>query len=150
MVRGTRMVVQGNSTPTWTLEVSLTNETPKPLTLYQHSEPWAGYYSTLLVAVKLDPMGTVIESNTPVDDPGPGTITIQPGQTRTGQISLARHFPGFAEALADRDVIIFWSYQMKPVDGDPLPRVAGHVLFAKTKPPAVRARAIGKGPATAE
>ena len=131
------MVVRGKSAPAWGLDISLANETPKPLTLYQYSLPWAGYYSTLLVAVKLDPAGTVIERNTPVDDPTSGSVTIQPAQVLTGEISLQRHFPRFAEALAERDVIVFWSYQMKPNDGDQLPRLAGHVLFARTQPTAL-------------
>lgn len=129
---GISVVVRTRSAPDWFLDAALTNETPDPLTLYRHALPWVGYYSILLVALRLDPMGSVIERSTPVDDPVTGTVTIQPAQVLTGEILLRRHFPGFAAALAERGVIVFWSCQLTPIDRAPLPQLAGAVLFPKS------------------
>lgn len=126
---GISVVVRTRSTPDWFLEFALTNETSEPLTFYRHALPWVGYYSILLVAVRLDSMASVLERSTPVDDPVTGSVTIQPAQVLTGEIILRRHFPSFAAALAERDVIIFWSCQVTPIDRNPLPRLAGAVLF---------------------
>jgi hypothetical protein len=124
--------VQGQSSPDYHLVVTLTNHSASALTTYEHALPWVGHNSMLLVAVKADAVGTIIEKDSPVDDPGPATVTIPPGQTSTGTIPLVSRFPGFLEALAEREVIVFWSYQCQPVGSAPLPRVAGYVLFPKS------------------
>ena len=123
--------VQGQSDPEYSLNITLTNRSPEPLVIYQHSLPWVGWNSMLLIAVKTDVLGTALDKSALIDDPGPASITIKPDETLTGKIPLARRFPGFLEALKDRDVIVFWSYQFQPIDAAPLKRVGGYVLFPK-------------------
>jgi hypothetical protein len=123
--------VQGQSSPEYALHVTLTSKSTEPVTLYEYSLPWKGWYSILLVAVKTDAQGTPIDKSFPIDDPGPARITIEPGETLTGKISLISRFPGFLEALKDWDIIVFWSYQLQPIDAAPLQRVGGYVLFPK-------------------
>jgi hypothetical protein len=123
--------VQGQSGPEYVLNITLTNSSSEPLTIYQHSLPWVGWYSMILIAVKTDAPGTVIDKVSPIDDPGPARLTIKPGETLEGKISLVSRFPGFAEALKERDVIVFWSYQFQPIDAAPLKRVGGYVVFPK-------------------
>lgn len=101
------------------------------MTVYEHSLPWVGHYSMLLIAAKTDAVGSILEKVSPVDDPGPTTITLQTGETSAGKIHLASRFPGLLDALKDRDVIVFWSYRFQPIDMAPLQRAAGHVLFPK-------------------
>ena len=134
MERGVKMVVvRGAGTPRWTLDIALTNETAQRLTMYRHSLPWIGWYSILLLAAKTDAIGTVLERSSPVDDPGTETIVIQPGETLTGNISLVGRFPDFADAVKHREVIVFWSYQLQPIEGDLPPRAAGYVIFPKAQ-----------------
>lgn len=123
--------VQGQSRPEYILGITLTNQSPEPLKIYQHSLPWVGWNSTVLVAVKTDAPGTVLDNLSPIDDPGAAAITIKPGETLTGTIPLTRRFPSFLEALKERDVIVFWSYQFQPIDAAPLKRTGGYVLFSK-------------------
>jgi hypothetical protein len=85
----------------------------------------------LLIAVNTDAGGTMLEKVPPIDDPGPARITIQPGETLAGTVSLVSRFPGFLEALRDRDVVVFWSYQFQPIGTAPLPRAGSWVLFSK-------------------
>lgn len=115
----------------YNLNVTLTDRSGKALTIYRHSLPWVGWYSLLLTAVRTDALGTVIEKRSVIDDPGPGKITIKPGETLTGKISLVDRFPGILKALEDRDVIVFWSYQLNPVDAAPCQRQSGYVLLPK-------------------
>lgn len=114
------------------LKLTLTNASDAPLVLYRHSLPWVGNSSILLLAVKADRLGTVLEKKLPVDDPGPEQVTIAPGATMSGTISLSDRFPDFDNAIRDRDVIAFWSYECTPVQGPPLPRVSGAVLFPRS------------------
>jgi hypothetical protein len=123
--------VRGESSPDYHLGVTLTNKSAESVAIYQYSLPWGGHYSILLIAAKVDAGGTVLNKSLPIDDPGPATITIKPNETLTGKISLISRFPVFLEALRDRDVIVFWSYQFQPIDAAPLQRVGGYVFFPK-------------------
>lgn len=113
------------------LEVSLTNQTGTAITMYEHGLPWKGAYSMIVIAARADAVGTILERTLPIDDPGPTTITIQPGQVLTGSISLPERFPGFLDALRERDVIVFWSYQITPVGSAAPPRAGGYLLFPR-------------------
>lgn len=115
----------------YNLKVTLANRSANPLTIYQHALPWVGWYSMLLIAVKTDVAGSVIEKTLPIDDPGPARTTIEPDEALEGEISLVLRFPTFLEDLKDRDILVFWSYQFKAIDDVPLPRVGGYVLIPK-------------------
>jgi len=132
--RGMKVVIEAAAAPARSLQVRLTNETRAPITVPRHSPPWANAYSALVVAVKTDASGTVLERSTPVDDPLVGSLTIQPGETLSGQIDLDRRFPGLADALMEHDVVVFWSFQLDPVDGTPLARAGGWVLLPRQPP----------------
>lgn len=123
--------LQGLSSSDYILHVKLTHRSRDILTIYQHSLPWVGWYSILLTAIKTDALGTVIEKSLIIDDPGPVRITIKPGETLTGDIPLIGRFPDLLEALRETDVIIFWSYQLKPVDAPPFQRACGYVVLPK-------------------
>jgi len=123
--------IKGETDPEYALGVTLTNKSGAQLTTYEHSLPWVGLNSLILIAVKTDVLGTLLDKPSPIDDPGPASLTIQPGETVTGRIPLTHRFPGFVEALKGRDVIVFWSYQFKPIDSSPLKRTGGYVLFPK-------------------
>jgi hypothetical protein len=131
MERETKVTIEVTATSARALEVRVTNETPTPITVFRHSLPWSSAYSALLVAVKTDAVGTVLDRSRPVDDPVVGTLTIQPKQTVNGEIDLDRRFPGLSDGLRERDVIVFWSHQLQTVDGDLLPRTGGWVLLPK-------------------
>lgn len=124
--------VTGDGSANPLLRIEIVNRTVRPLKVYEHSLPWKGWQSLLLIAAKTDAVGGPLERELPVDDPGPGVVTIAPGESLRGEIALARVFPAIGEARRERDVVVFWSYQFKPIDADALPRAGGWVLFPKT------------------
>ncbi|OPY75277.1 MAG: hypothetical protein A4E63_00388 [Syntrophorhabdus sp. PtaU1.Bin050] len=133
MVKPTiKMDVQGENSPEYGLAITLMNTSHVPLTVYHHALPWVGWYSAMVIAVKTDPSWTVLERRFIIDDAGPATTTIGPGETLTGRITLVNRFHGFCEALQEGDMVVFWSYQLQPIDDTPLERVAGHVFFRKS------------------
>lgn len=130
-----KIEVTGETSPEYRLSIAVTNQTDKPLTTYEQQLPWAGWQSLVLIAVKTDPGGTVLERSLPVDDPGPSQIDIAPGQTLNGYIQLGKTFPQFEEALKVRDVVVFWSYQFAPIDKPRSCRDCGYVLFESMSRP---------------
>lgn len=123
--------VRGVLTPEARLHVTLTNRSDEKLVIFEHSLPWRGAYSMIVVAVETDPAGAPLERTLPIDDPGPGTTSIEPGETRTGDISLVQRFPNFLKTLAERDVLVFWAYRFQPLGEPPLSWTAGHVIFPR-------------------
>jgi hypothetical protein len=123
--------VQGESKPVPRLVFTLTNESREPVTLYRYGLPWGGRFSMILLAAKADASGTPLERRSLIDDPGPGTLAIQPGAELRGQISLVDAFPDFLEAQSEHDLVVFWTWQAEPVDAAPLPRQGGWALFRK-------------------
>lgn len=115
------------------LRVRVTNTSDTALDAYEASLPWRTVYSMILVAVSTDPAGTVLERSLPIDDPGPGTITLRPGQALEGDVALERRFPGFVQAQAARDVLVFWSYRFQPIGRPALPWRGGFVVFPRVE-----------------
>jgi hypothetical protein len=113
------------------LHVRLTNTSGVALETYEHALPWRGVYSLLVVAVKTDPAGSVLERTLPIDDPGAGTVTVMPGQALEGDVLLTNRFPGFEQARADKDLLVFWGYRFQPLGRAPLPWSGGFVLFPR-------------------
>jgi hypothetical protein len=120
---------QGRTKPQYALTVTLVNRSAEALKLYKHALPWEGFHSMLLVAAKTDALGSMLEKTTLIDDPGPETIVLGPGQSLTGTIALKDRFPGLIDALANNDVIVFWSYQCVSIAGLRSERFGGFVLI---------------------
>jgi hypothetical protein len=114
----------------WILNVAMTYTGRKPLKIYEASLPWKNRNSMVLVAVTTN--GFALKEELMVDDPGAATRTIKPGEILSGRISLHRRFPALAKALADQDIILFWSCQLRPVEAAPLERTGGWLLLRKS------------------
>jgi len=132
------ITIQARQRPTMEgvlIELSLTNASAHPLRLYQADLPWGVRRS---ISITLDSLRThecvpppTTES---IDDPGPGVATIQPHETISGTIRLDTRFPALNDELSRSDVIAYWSYTVKSVDGGQSEREFGGLLLSRTKP----------------
>lgn len=125
------LAVEAIWAPGYRLRLALTNSSGRSTTCYQSQLPWGSQYSLILVAVITDGPGTVLERTSPIDDPGPSTITINNGEMLTGEIDLEKRFPRLRQATGERDAILFWSYQFQAIDAPPEPRTGAYVLLHK-------------------
>lgn len=114
------------------LDVKLKNTGRAPLVVYRGSLPWASRHSLLLIAVRANVTHDALEERLVIDDPGPEQLEIKPGETLTGEILLDERFPDLPSAVRKNDVIIFWSYQLKPLNTAPLERMGGWLLIPKS------------------
>jgi hypothetical protein len=117
------------------IELSLTNASSHPLRLYQADLPWGVRRS---ISITLDSLRTrecvPPPTTEPIDDPGPGVATIQPHATISGTLRLDTRFPALKDELSRSDVIAFWSYTVKSVDGVQSEREFGGLLLSRTTP----------------
>ena len=112
------------------LEVTLTNREDKTIKLYRSSLPWGNVYSMVIVGVELDGSNETLDSGPIIDDAGPDSVLVQPHATTVGSINLLKRLPRLQEALEKSDVVVFWSYQLKTIDGEVSERTGGSVVLS--------------------
>lgn len=86
----------------------------------------------LVTAVRLNATGEPIEAKYTFSDPTFETVTIPSGAVLSGQVDLNERFEEF-EAAMQKGLLLFWSYQLKSVDGTCYPRTGGWIDLAKNK-----------------
>jgi len=94
--------------------------------------PWKYSYSLILAAEGTQTLSAEIDKRYPIEDAVSGTVTLAPGESISGLVSLNNRFRSLSEAAAKQDVIVFWSYQAATVDGVKAERCGGWVLIARS------------------
>lgn len=107
------------------LRVHLTNASTAGVTLYSSRLPWGTRYSMIIAAVKLTGTNESLVNSPVIDDPPPGEVAIDPGQTVSGEIDLAPRFHQTWQGARGKPLLIFWSYQLQTTDGRRSDRVSG-------------------------
>jgi hypothetical protein len=115
----------------WDLRVELTYKGDRPIRVDEKELPWGFRGSMLLVAVALNKYSTRLSESYYIDDPIENVITLTPEDRLTGTIYLFNRFPDLTTAAATDDVLLLWSYELKPLDGPSLPRVSGGIVIPK-------------------
>ena len=116
-----------------TVQFKISNATTNTIECHRADLPWASRHSIILMLVENDISHTVVPEELPVDDPITGTLKISPGGDLEGNLILRSRFPELQKALARREVILFWSYQLKPLNSPVLPRCGGWILIPKAQ-----------------
>lgn len=111
------------------IKMELALKPDKAVTIYESDLPWKNHDSIVIVAANL--RGEPLNRSLPIDDPGPATIEIKGQYESRGTIDLQYQFPTLADEINKRDVLIFWSYQLRSIDGVPSERVGGWFLVPK-------------------
>jgi len=85
--------------------------------------PWRHWHSmTLLVVQKT---GQPIPFQEYIDDPVPGNITLKRNQTIEGSVDLDARFPQLTEVLSSNGLDVFWSFELRTLNGNASNRVGG-------------------------
>jgi hypothetical protein len=116
------------------LRVTITNASAVPLQMIDTFLPWGYSYSTQLVAIRpLSPFsgGQPLARTTAIDDAVGSRISIPPGKTLSGDISLDQQFSGLSAALTRDDMLLFWSYLPVYSSGATGSRSGGWLLLPK-------------------
>ena len=115
------------------LQVELKNLGTRELNLFPNDLPWATRHSLLVVLVPAGRGREPLPEPLSIEDPVAGSATLGAGETAQGTIQLHRRFPALLDTLAQREVICFWSYQLKPLQEQPLDRIGGHLVIPVRK-----------------
>jgi hypothetical protein len=121
-----------NSGTRHALDIRLTSKAPRSLRVSEFFLPWRAHRDMVLIATT--PFGDrkVLDWVMPVDDFIISQITLNPGEEISGSIVLENRFPDLAKTLQASDVLLFWSYQLRPIGGDPLERHGGWLTIPKS------------------
>jgi len=116
-----------------TLQFKISNPITNTIEFNSADLPWASRYSIILTMVENDAGHTVIAEELPVVDPIMGTQKMPPGGVLEGKVILHTRFRDLLNVLTRREVILFWSYQLKPLNGPAFPRCGGWLLIPQAK-----------------
>ena len=89
------------------LRVTLTSGAATTATIYHADLPWGIRDSIIFSAVR--PNGEPIDLIFPTDDPGPGKVSIRPGERLVGEVDL--RYVIDVNVLKNSDVLLFWAYK---------------------------------------
>jgi hypothetical protein len=115
----------------WNLRVELVYNGDRAIEIDESELPWGFRDSLLLVPVVLNRDRTRLPESYYIDDPTEKSLTLAPGDTLVGTIYLFNRFPDLTAAAATDDVLLLWSYELRPLDGPSLPRVSGGMVIPK-------------------
>lgn len=115
----------------WQLEIHLEYYGKDQVAIYRSNLPWGIRDSLLLVPIVLDPIKTRLEEAQYIDDPRPEQLILNPGDKLSGTVRLLNRFPDLGKVAQERDVIIFWSYQLRPIEGQAFQRLSGAVMIPR-------------------
>jgi hypothetical protein len=110
---------------------TITSNSNKEITIHKHNLPWGSRLSLTLVAVELN-TNTYLKQKLYIDDPSPTKLTIKPGESISGKISLNKRFYDLDKVLKNKDIIIFWSYQLFNAGTSGNERIGGWFVITKT------------------
>lgn len=101
------------------LNIKLTNNDDRSISMYQHDLPWISTHKMILILVDMSDHGKIINQLVPFDDQGDTIVDIGPGKTLEGKIMLRDFFPMVDDAKQNgHELIIFWTYQCKLTNED--------------------------------
>ena len=95
--------------------LSITNGSSTDLIIDKSQVPWTSYYALTLKAFRVDALNgqlSVLSRSKPIADPPPGVLRVPRYEAASGSISLKRSFADIEKALSDRDILLFWSFEI--------------------------------------
>ena len=111
------------------LHVAIRSLASAPAEIFKLDLPWEQRDRIILTAVTTSGIPVPLEAL--AGDPLLGSITIDPGQSTSGEIDLHTVFKGFDEVRKESDVILFWAYRSP--DGLNLPKWSGGWILIPRK-----------------
>jgi hypothetical protein len=75
--------------------------------------------------------GRIVNSGFEIQDPPRRAIEFKGGHMEGGDVYLNTVFAALRETLKTNDVLIFWSYRVRPINGPPSKRFSGYLTIPK-------------------
>jgi hypothetical protein len=114
----------------WRLQFELRYTGESPLAFPEASLPWRNPRDLLLVACAPGAAGACLKgADLPLREYSPTSLTLNPGDTLSGTVSVSEKFPALATARHSGDVILFWSYEIRTAGSQIAPRLHGSVVL---------------------
>lgn len=115
------------------LKVRLVNKSKQELVFPIGNGPWIGPGEIKTYAIELPRGMAIVNQYSALLDPAPGKVVLEPGKFKEEDVVLDLSYPALAEAIrsGERDLMVFWTYQLRLTDGRRSERLGGWVMFPK-------------------
>lgn len=124
-------VTAGEITKSGDLKFIVNNESGRAVKIFESDLPWGVRKSLVLLVLPAGIDQTPLSPSLYIDDPGPTNLTIPPRATIIGTVHLRDRFPDLDSERKHRDLLVFWSYQLRVADGTLGPRFFGGLLLPR-------------------
>jgi hypothetical protein len=114
------------------LRFTIKNTGSKPITIFETSVPWRVPGGATMILAEAKTGKALKQLAFPIDEPVPLRVEIKPGEEISGERSISDLFD-LGSALKSGDVDVFWSYQLRTVEGRQSKRVGGWLLLSTNK-----------------
>ncbi|HEX4921664.1 MAG TPA: hypothetical protein VFV92_13105 [Candidatus Bathyarchaeia archaeon] len=131
------IIVQPNAAQPLRLRVTIRSKAGTRTTIYRSDLPWMPGHSMILVAAL--PNGLSLDQNILAGDPTPERISLNPGESVSGDIDLKGVFKNIDSLIEKHDIHLFWAYRSP--EGLGLPKWSGGWILLPQESPR---RAPGK------
>jgi hypothetical protein len=122
--------------------ISLASKRGASVSMTDTELPWGNWTSIALALVEARSNEALHIPVWPLEGLGTSTETLRPREELKGSFSLSERFPKLEEVLRKSDVIVFWSFQLKPrfdfetgVRPPAFERIGGWTLIPQRTPP---------------
>ena len=106
------------------LHIALTNSCAETLLVYESDLPW-GNLDSLMIVIATSRRGSTLPPPLVLDDPGPTTVALKPGETVRGTVDLDGRFTTLRNVLRAGEVYVFWSFELRDTKSRHFPRQFG-------------------------
>jgi hypothetical protein len=108
-----------------TVEISLSNEGDRKISLLRCDLPWRHTNSMTLVLMRSHAGRQRVEEPPMIDDLVAGAVTLKPKEVLTGQVELIGRFPDIEEVLSKTGIDVFWAYELVSIENKKSRRLGG-------------------------
>lgn len=119
------------------LRFSLENNSATLILTQGASTPWGNLYSTSLILAVPTAVPSPLNRVHAIDDPSPNFLDIPAGSRLTGSLDLSQMFPDIDRIRKVSEILVFWSYRLRDINGVFSRRFGGMLVIPKKVAPGV-------------
>jgi hypothetical protein len=115
------------------LSIRVTNRSAEAITFDIGMGPWIGPRMIQLVAIRIPSGSHIVNEEAALLDAQPGEVNLKPGASEANIVYLEEVYPELVAELrrGRRDLVLFWTFEMRLNDGRLSERVGGWLLLPK-------------------
>jgi hypothetical protein len=98
-------------------DFKVTNTGRHAISIREETLPWSGRNTVTLALADVE-TNTVILPEFAFSDPISKTVSVAPGESLEGTVSISEELPALQRLQRERDVVLFWAFRVRTADAN--------------------------------